>query len=66
MMLDINYCYQGGDLDKALVEAADFVKEIGEVEVEHVYATHDEETGGWTVNVVYNREPLKEEVSAGS
>jgi hypothetical protein len=54
--LDIVHCYQNGDLCEALLEAAEFVKAIGERNVIHVITHHDDKIDAWYVNVVYNRQ----------
>lgn len=57
-MAEIEYCYFDGWLDKALEQAAQFVKKNDEYAVEAVVANHTDEAG-WTVMVVY-RNLLKE------
>lgn len=55
-MQDIEYCYSGGDLKDALLAAAEFVREIGERNVIHVFTHHDDKIDAWYVNIVYNRQ----------
>ncbi|MBP8291125.1 MAG: hypothetical protein KAX65_00040 [Caldilineaceae bacterium] len=51
---DIAHCYQNGDLENALMEAAAWVKELGEDRVVHVIARLDENIpGAWWVDVIY-------------
>lgn len=50
-MAEIEYCYHDGDLDKALAQAALFVKKHPNYSVQAVATTSDDT--GWTVIVVY-------------
>ncbi len=50
-MYEIEECYHNGDLDKALIQALEFIKRIGEDGVRHVVARNGQI--GWTVDVVY-------------
>jgi hypothetical protein len=52
MTTHIEYCYDSGDLAKALKQAADFVTRIGEQYVDTV-TTNFTEDAGWTVMVVH-------------
>ncbi len=51
-MYEIEECYHNGDLGKALMQAIEFIRRIGENDVRHVVA-HNNERVGWTVDVVY-------------
>lgn len=53
---DVEYCYSGGDLKDALLEAAEFVREIGERNVTHIATHHDDKINVWYVHVFYTRE----------
>jgi hypothetical protein len=51
---DIEHCYQNGNLEDALIEAAEFVRDLGEDRVVHVIARLDcGEPGAWWVDVIY-------------
>ena len=51
-MTQIEYCYDCGDLDKALYKAATLVKKVGEGKV-MLIATDYEAVTGWTVVIVW-------------
>lgn len=51
-IMDIRFCWQNGNLEKALEEARQFIKQIGEDRVIHIYTTFTEDVG-WCVNIVY-------------
>lgn len=53
-MEQIEYCYSNGDLARALAQAAEFVKKVGEKNVIHVIARLDDEVkGAWWVDVIW-------------
>lgn len=55
---DIEHCYQNGNLEDALMEAAAWVRELGEDRVVHVIARLDENvSGAWWVDVIYRVQP---------
>lgn len=56
MVIRIEHCYSGGDLEAALAEAADFVSNMNDEDVAHVIAykiSVNEPSDGWYVDVVY-------------
>lgn len=55
--MEVEYCYSNGDLARALVQASETVKKIGEGRVLHVIARLDDKVeGAWWVDVVYQKE----------
>lgn len=53
-MYQIEYCYDNGDLARALELAAAFARKIGEEKIHHIVARLDDEVkGAWWVDVVY-------------
>jgi len=56
-MYQIEFCYSNGDLARALAQAAEFVKKVGEQNVHHVVARPDPAIdGAWWVDVIYQTE----------
>jgi hypothetical protein len=57
-MWNVDSCYAGdGDLGKALMEAAEKVRRIGETCVLHVVARKDENGAGWVDVVFFSARP---------
>lgn len=52
---EIEYCYSGEDLKDALLAAAEFVRKVGEINVDHIVTHHDDKIDAWTVSVVYRK-----------
>lgn len=64
-MFDVESCYDGGDLVKALEQAAAFIKRLGDRNTTTVAVNYDEATG-WTVLAVYTRPERADLAFSGS
>ena len=66
-MYEVNSCYQNGDISKALEEAAEVIRRIGEENVLHVIARRDDDIlGAWWVDVVYRETHQRHSVTGVS
>ncbi len=53
-MIEIEYCWCDGDLEKALRDAADFVAKLREEQVHYICPRRDDQLG-WFIDIVWQR-----------